>query len=47
MNWRGFLLNALVFSFTITSFGQANILNAKDPEDIGRKTEAQIQSDRS
>lgn len=45
MNWRGFLLNALVFSFTITSFGQANILNAKDPEDIGRKTEAQIQSD--
>lgn len=46
MSWRGFLLNASVSIFTIlVSYGQANILNAKSPEDIGKKTEAQIQSD--
>jgi gliding motility associated protien GldN len=45
MIWRGILLNALVLFFTITSYGQANILNADSPEEIGEKTEAQIQSD--
>ncbi|TDN81042.1 protein involved in gliding motility GldN [Salegentibacter sp. 24] len=45
MSWRGILLNALVLFFTITSYGQANILNADSPEEIGKKTEAQIQSD--
>ena len=45
MNWRGFLLNASVLVFTVASYGQANILNANSPEEIGKKTEAQIQSD--
>ncbi|HKL35901.1 MAG TPA: gliding motility protein GldN [Salegentibacter sp.] len=45
MSWRGFLLNTLVFLLTIASYGQANILNADSPEEIGKKTEAQIQSD--
>ena len=45
MSWRGFLLNTLMLVLTVTSYGQANILNAKSPEDIGKKTEAQIQSD--
>lgn len=44
MSWKGFLVNALVLCFTIASYGQANILNAKDPKDIGKKTEAQKQS---
>ncbi|WP_037317242.1 gliding motility protein GldN [Salegentibacter sp. Hel_I_6] len=47
MSWRGFLVNALVLVFTIASYGQANILNAKSPEEIGKKTEAQIQSDKN
>ena len=45
MSWRGFLLNTLVFLLTIASYGQANILNADSPEEIGKKTAAQIQSD--
>jgi gliding motility associated protien GldN len=45
MSWRGFLLNASVLVFTVASYGQANILNANSPEEIGKKTEAQIQSD--
>lgn len=44
MSWRGFLLNALVLVFTVASYGQTNILNAKDPDDIGKRTEAQIES---
>ncbi|SHG24831.1 protein involved in gliding motility GldN [Salegentibacter echinorum] len=47
MSWKGFLVNALVLCFTIASYGQANILNAKDPKDIGKKTEAQKQSNLS
>ncbi|MBI6115529.1 type IX secretion system ring subunit PorN/GldN [Salegentibacter maritimus] len=45
MSWRGFLLNTLMLVLTVTSYGQANILNANSPEDIGKRTEAQIQSD--
>lgn len=47
MSWKGFLVNALVLCFTIASYGQANILNAKDPKDIGKKTEAQKQTNLS
>jgi gliding motility associated protien GldN len=44
MSWKGFLVTALVLCFTIASYGQVNILNAKDPKDIGELTEAQKQS---
>ncbi|WP_091409857.1 gliding motility protein GldN [Aquimarina amphilecti] len=44
MNLKNLLLT--VFSLvTLFSFGQANILNADSPEDIGKKTIEQIQAD--
>jgi len=45
MNLKSFLLT-LAGTFVITgSFAQANILNAKKPEEIGVKTEAQLALD--
>ena len=44
MSWRGLFAITLVLVTTV-SFGQTNILNAKDPEDIGKQTEAQRLSD--
>lgn len=44
MSWRGFFVVTMVF-FTVHSFGQSNILNAKSPDEIGKPTEAQRQSD--
>jgi gliding motility associated protien GldN len=45
MNLKSFILT-LVCVFTVTiSFAQANILNAKSPEEIGKKTDAQILMD--
>ena len=41
MNSRKFLLTALFFVGTATSFGQSNLLNAKTPDEIGKKTAAQ------
>src|SRR5690606_18236387 len=41
MNYKSFLLTVLSISFASASFSQANILNAKSPEDIGVRTEAQ------
>ncbi len=44
MNWRNFLLVA-VFSVSTFSFAQSNLLNAKTPADIGKKTEAELNAD--
>ncbi|MFD1094942.1 type IX secretion system ring subunit PorN/GldN [Salegentibacter chungangensis] len=45
MSWRGFLVYGSLMFFTVGSFGQANILNAESPDEIGKKSEAQIQAD--
>jgi len=45
MNLRNFLLTVFSLIATVCSFGQANILNADAPEDIGKKTIEQIQLD--
>jgi len=44
MNWRNFLLVA-VFSLSTFSFAQSNLLNAKTPAEIGKKTEAEKNAD--
>lgn len=41
MNWKNVLLIGAVTLLPVSLMAQANILNAKKPEDIGRKTEAQ------
>ena len=45
MNWKSFIATVCVIFISITSFGQANILNADDPDEIGKKTEEQIKYD--
>lgn len=45
MNWRNlFLVGLFVFAGTST-FAQSNLLNARVPSDIGKKSEAQLQKD--
>jgi gliding motility associated protien GldN len=44
MNWRNFLLVA-VFSISTFSFAQSNLLNAKTPAEIGKKTAAELNAD--
>lgn len=41
MNSRKFLLAALFFAGTVASFAQSNLLNAKTPDEIGKKTAEQ------
>jgi len=41
MNWKNLLLIGLVALLPASMVAQANILNAKRPEEIGKKTEAQ------
>ncbi|MGB5821708.1 MAG: gliding motility protein GldN [Saonia sp.] len=41
MNWKNVLLVGAVTLLPISAMAQANILNAKRPEEIGKKTEAQ------
>lgn len=41
MNSRKFLLTALFFAGMATSFAQSNLLNAKTPDEIGKKTAEQ------
>jgi gliding motility associated protien GldN len=41
MNWKNVLLIAALGLLPVSIMAQANILNAKIPEDIGKKTEAQ------
>lgn len=46
MNWKNLILTFVLASVTSgVAFAQANILNAKDPSEIGVKTEAQIEAD--
>ena len=41
MNWKNVLLIGAVSLLPVSLMAQANILNAKKPEDIGKRTEAQ------
>ena len=41
MSWRGLLVGGFITLLSGASYGQANILNADTPEEIGQKTEAQ------
>jgi len=45
MNWKNVLIAGAVAMLPISMMAQANILNAKLPEEIGKKTEAQIAAD--
>ncbi len=45
MKSRNFLTVVFVFAIGIASFAQANLLNAKTPDEIGKKTAAQLISD--
>jgi len=45
MNWKNALLIGLLGILPVSIMAQANILNAKLPEDIGKKTQAQIEQD--
>ena len=45
MNWKNVLLIGAVTFLPASMMAQANILNAKKPEDIGKKTEAQLAMD--
>ncbi len=45
MNWRKFSLMIAFGLATATGFAQSNLLNAKTPEEIGKKTAAQLESD--
>ncbi len=45
MNWKKVLLIGGVTLLPVSMMAQANILNAKKPEEIGKKTEAQIAMD--
>ena len=45
MNWKSVILIVAMGIFPVSLMAQANILNAKKPEDIGKKTEAQMASD--
>jgi gliding motility associated protien GldN len=41
MNWKNVILIGVVALLPVSGMAQANILNAKKPQDIGKKTEAQ------
>lgn len=45
MNWRNFLLVIILTVGCFSSYAQSNLLNAKTPADIGKKTPAQLISD--
>jgi len=45
MNWKRFYLVFLAFATSSVVFAQANLLNAKKVEDIGKKTAEQISAD--
>lgn len=45
MNWKNALVIGLLGVLPVSMMGQANILNAKLPEEIGKKTQAQIEQD--
>lgn len=45
MNWRNFSLIVTLSLVSGVTFAQSNLLNAKTPEEIGKKTEAQLNAD--
>jgi len=45
MNWKNVLVIVAVGLLPVSMAAQANLLNAKKPEDVGKKTEAQIAQD--
>ncbi|WP_420604050.1 gliding motility protein GldN [Flagellimonas sp.] len=45
MNWKNALLIGALSLMPISIMAQANILNAKLPEEVGKKTQAQIEQD--
>lgn len=45
MNWKHVILVGVLTAIPMAAMAQANILNAKKPEDIGKKTEAQVLAD--
>jgi gliding motility associated protien GldN len=45
MKLKNFLLVVLSIAGSLTSFAQSNLLNAKTPAEIGKKTAAQLESD--
>lgn len=45
MNCRNFLSLIILVAGSLTSTAQSNLLNAKTPDEIGKKTEAQLNSD--
>lgn len=45
MNWRNVIVIGVLGLLPISMMAQANILNAKKPEDVGKKTEAQNAAD--
>ncbi|WP_335966494.1 gliding motility protein GldN [Galbibacter sp. PAP.153] len=45
MNWKRILLTIITVLVSALSFGQANLLNAKTPDEVGVKTEDQIEAD--
>lgn len=45
MNWRNVIVIGVLGLLPISMMAQANILNAKKPEDVGKKTEAQQVAD--
>lgn len=45
MNWRNFSLIVTLSLVSSATFAQSNLLNAKTPDEIGKKTEAQLNAD--
>jgi gliding motility associated protien GldN len=45
MKLKNFLLVVLAVAGSVSSFAQSNLLNAKTPDEIGKKTAAQLESD--
>ena len=45
MNWKNVILIVALGILPVSLMAQANILNAKKPQDVGKKTEAQMASD--
>src|SRR5690606_7557901 len=45
MNWKNVMLIGLLGALPVSMVAQANILNAKVPQDIGKKTQSQIEQD--
>ncbi len=45
MNVKNFLVSVFSMSFSVISYGQSNLLNAKSPNQIGVKTSLQLKSD--